>query len=265
MTVVGRTSTTPDSLIVFVSDSAGMRGFYIENAESGMWQWTISTENTTTSPVKFAIVTTYENSVIVDYSQNLQYLVGGDTLSLIVEVTDGGVALTGLTVSAIPIWNKDDTTSTIMFYDDGLHNDGLAGDGIYGALVTSFKNGVVTYNTTVSGSSSVGEIVRLFSFYAHAENVQNCCLDYGIPGDEDKSGAVNLTDILDAISYVYVNPLGEPQAADDCNALYDVNGDGGSAYVPNINLTDILDMISHVYVEPLGEPVLCCPPGCVYP
>ena len=93
----------------------------------------------------------------------------------------------------------------------------------------------------------------------------NCCLDWGIPGDEDKSGGVNLTDILDAISYVYVLPLGEPQAADGCNALYDVNGDGTTADNPNVNLTDILDMISHVYVVPLGEPVLCCPPGCMTP
>jgi len=94
---------------------------------------------------------------------------------------------------------------------------------------------------------------------------ENCCLDYGTPGDEDKSGAVNLTDILDAVSYVYVSPLGEPQAEDGCNALYDVNGDGAEWENPIINLADILDMISHVYVEPLGEPVLCCPPGCSYP
>jgi len=93
----------------------------------------------------------------------------------------------------------------------------------------------------------------------------NCCIDYGKPGDADKSGMVNLTDTLDAISYVYVLPLGEPQAADGCNALYDVNGDGTAVDIPNVNLTDILDMISHVYVVPLGEPVLCCPPGCMYP
>ncbi len=95
--------------------------------------------------------------------------------------------------------------------------------------------------------------------------VTNCCLDWGIPGDADKSTQVNLTDILNAISYVYVDPVGEPEAADGCNALYDVNGDGASVDNPIVNLTDILNMISHVYVEPLGDPVLCCPPGCQYP
>ena len=93
----------------------------------------------------------------------------------------------------------------------------------------------------------------------------NCCLDWGTPGDANKDNSVNLTDILNAISYVYVDPLGEPQAADGCNALYDVNGDGTTVENPNINLTDILNMISHVYVEPLGEPILCCPPGCLTP
>ncbi len=96
-------------------------------------------------------------------------------------------------------------------------------------------------------------------------DIPNCCLFYGIPGDADKSGTVNLTDILNAISYVYVDPISEPEAADGCNALYDVNGDGTSVENPTVNLTDILNMISHVYVEPTGEPVLCCPPGCQLP
>ena len=93
----------------------------------------------------------------------------------------------------------------------------------------------------------------------------DCCMAWGTPGDANKDNSVNLTDILDAISYVYVNPLGEPQAADGCNALYDANGDGATWDSPNVNLTDILNMISHVYVVPLGDPALCCPPGCQYP
>jgi hypothetical protein len=95
--------------------------------------------------------------------------------------------------------------------------------------------------------------------------IANCCVAWGKAGDANKDNAVNLTDILNAIGYVYVVPLGSPQAADGCNALYDANGDGASSETPNINLTDILNMIGHVYVVPLGQPVLCCPPGCIIP
>jgi hypothetical protein len=95
--------------------------------------------------------------------------------------------------------------------------------------------------------------------------VRNCCTAYGIPGDANGDGGVNLTDILNAISFVYVEPLGVPAAFNGCNSLYDVNGDGANFDTPNVNLTDILNMISHVYVVPLGEPVLCCPPGCITP
>jgi hypothetical protein len=95
--------------------------------------------------------------------------------------------------------------------------------------------------------------------------ITNCCIDWGIPGDATGDYSVNLTDILNCISYVYVAPIGEPQAFNGCNALYDVDGSGPSVDNPLVNLTDILDMISHVYVEPIGEPVLCCPPGCIYP
>ncbi len=112
---------------------------------------------------------------------------------------------------------------------------------------------------------ALGPVPLDLAFVITASDQVNCCLAWGIPGDADKSTQVNLTDILNAISYVYVDPVGEPQAADGCNALYDVNGDGVSWQNPTVNLTDILNMIAHVYVEPLGVPVLCCPPECQYP
>ncbi len=93
----------------------------------------------------------------------------------------------------------------------------------------------------------------------------NCCLAHGTPGDATGDGSVNLSDILDAISYVYVDPLGEPAAYQNCNALYDVDGSGATHELPEVNLTDILAMISHVYVAPIGQPVLCCPPQCQIP
>jgi len=95
--------------------------------------------------------------------------------------------------------------------------------------------------------------------------IPNCCLIWGIAGDADKSSTVNLTDILNIVSYVYVEPLGDPPATDGCNALYDVDGSGPVVDNPQIDLTDILLMITHVYTDPIGEPLLCCPPGCQYP
>jgi len=76
-------------------------------------------------------------------------------------------------------------------------------------------------------------------------------LDDFVCGDVNRDTDVNLTDILDEISYVYVVPLGEPEP--DPPASGDVNDDGV------INLTDILELISNVYVVPLGEPILVCP------
>jgi hypothetical protein len=93
----------------------------------------------------------------------------------------------------------------------------------------------------------------------------NCCLEHGMPGDATGNYVINLSDILNAISFVYVAPLGQPAATGGCNALYDVNGDGISVLSPVVNLDDILNMIAHVYTAPIGEPVLCCPPGCITP
>ena len=68
-------------------------------------------------------------------------------------------------------------------------------------------------------------------------------------GDPNDDGIVNLTDILDLISCIYVDP-----EASYCPGILrggDVNCDGAA------NLTDILNLIAFVYVEPIGEPEPC--------
>ena len=72
-----------------------------------------------------------------------------------------------------------------------------------------------------------------------------------ICGDVNADEAINLADILELVSYIYVEPLGEPEPQPVESG--DVNND------EVINLADILDVISHVYTEPLGEPELICP------
>ena len=71
-------------------------------------------------------------------------------------------------------------------------------------------------------------------------------------GDVDNDDEVNLTDILNLIDFVYVEPIGEPALLPPESG--DVNNDGET------NLTDILALISHIYVNPIGEPELVCPP-----
>ena len=70
-------------------------------------------------------------------------------------------------------------------------------------------------------------------------------------GDVTEDLDVNLTDILNMISFVYVEPIGEPALLPPMAG--DVNKDGLK------NLTDILNLISYVYVVPLGDPPLYCP------
>ena len=96
-------------------------------------------------------------------------------------------------------------------------------------------------------------------------DIDNCCLDWGLPGDANDDMAINLLDILDIIAYIYQDPVGDPPNPHGCDALLDCNGDGADVESPTINLLDILAMIAHVYQDPVGEPVLCCPPGCQEP
>jgi hypothetical protein len=68
-------------------------------------------------------------------------------------------------------------------------------------------------------------------------------------GDMNADGMVNLTDILNLISNVYVEPLGQPEPTPPESADVDNSG--------SLNLTDILNLISHVYGNPPA--VLNCP------
>jgi len=106
---------------------------------------------------------------------------------------------------------------------------------------------------------------HLLAWDPNANAGDNCCLDWGMPGDANDDMAVNLLDILQIVSYIYQEPFGEPVNPHGCNALMDVNGDGLDADNPIINLLDALALIGFIYQDPVGEPVPCCPPGCQVP
>ncbi len=78
----------------------------------------------------------------------------------------------------------------------------------------------------------------------------NCCHAYGIPGDANSDGAVNLIDILYLIAFKYNDPPGPGNPA-GCDEFMDGNGDG------NVNLLDILYLISYKYDSPPGPAPIC--------
>ncbi len=83
-------------------------------------------------------------------------------------------------------------------------------------------------------------------------NKATCCQDWGVPGDANADGLVDLQDILFQIAYRYEEPQNFPSNSIDCDQLIDATGDG------KINLLDILVLITYLY-DPVPSHTPVCP------
>lgn len=81
----------------------------------------------------------------------------------------------------------------------------------------------------------------------------DCCAAMGLSGDINADGHVNLTDILELITFVYEGHYSHPWHNINCDELGDVVDHGA------INLLDILHLIDHVYFGAYGDPPNECP------
>lgn len=234
-TVFDSTSTLPDSSVIFVTDSLGIRGLYIQSAASGTWQWTVNATNAA-SVVKFSIVQAIENSVKINRIQNLIYPLTGDTLRLLVRARSGGTPITGLTVSATPIYNDSTFGSSFNLLDNGASGDSANADGVYGKKIVSADSGLVRYNISVTGTGPLGTLSRKLSAAVYVSGT--ACKCGNIDGSFD--GSIDIADLSRLIDYLYISfsPLG-------CRFAANVDGslDGG------VDIADLSTLIAFLYLS----------------
>ncbi|MBN2227450.1 MAG: hypothetical protein JW763_08800 [candidate division Zixibacteria bacterium] len=152
--------------------------------------------------------------------------------------------------------------SSLPVFAETIEWQVVSGGGTEGAS-TSYQLGGTVGQTAVGPGTTTAYAVN--SGYWQNFNEGNCCLEWGLPGDANSDGAINLLDVLWIIGVLYQEPFGEPHNPNGCDALMDANGDGISVTAPVINLLDVLALIAHIYQDPIGQPILCCPPGCQTP
>ena len=239
--VFDSTSTLPDSSVIFVTDSLGIRGLYIQSAASGTWQWTVNTSGAS-SAVKISIVQSIENSVKINRIQNLVYPLTGDTLRLLVTARSGGTPITGLSVSATPIYNDSTFGSSFSLLDNGTSGDSANADGVYGKKIVSADSGLVRYNISVTGTGPLGILSRKLSAAIYVSGT--ACKCGNIDGSFD--GSIDIADLSRLIDYLYISfsPLG-------CRFASNVDGslDGG------VDIADLSHLIAFLYLT--GPPPSC--------
>ncbi len=234
-TVFDSTSTLPDSSVVFVTDSLGIRGLYIQSASSGTWQWTVNTSGAS-SAVKFSIVQAIENSVKINRIQNLIYPLTGDTLRLLVRARSGGTPITGLSVSATPIYNDSTFGASFSLLDNGVSGDSANADGVYGKKIVAADSGLVRYTISVTGTGPLGTLSRSLSAAIYVSGT--ACKCGNVDGSFD--GSIDIADLSRLIDYMYISfaPLG-------CRFAANVDGslDGG------VDIADLSHLIAFLYLS----------------
>lgn len=211
-------STTIDSSVIALTGEDGICGFVIQNAEAGQWQWELVLPSIPIAPVYFGILASTHSSVSATASQNLDYLVLGDSLVLNISVLDGAFPLTNLNIYSIPTYNNIDTLAPLQFTDDGLHSDGAANDGDYGLVISNLQDGIISLRSTIEGNASGGPVKRILSQSAYIQSF-SC-------GDADVNGIISISDAVFLINYIFSgglapNPI---QAGDaDCNSIVTIS------------------------------------------
>ncbi|MBI5267695.1 MAG: hypothetical protein HY851_10730 [candidate division Zixibacteria bacterium] len=235
------TSTLPDSSVIWVTDSLGIRGFYIASAAAGTWQWTVNASGSS-SPVAFSLVEAVDNTVKINKWQNLVYPLSTDTLKLMVTAKAGATRVTGLTVSATPIYNDSTFGAPFTLLDNGSSGDSSSNDGVYGKLIPSPDSGLHRYNITVTGSGPLGALRRHLTVSAYVSG--SACVCGNVDGSYD--GSVDISDLSRLIDFLFINmtPL-------SCKRAGNVDGspDGG------VDISDLSALINFLFLT--GTPLTC--------
>ncbi|MFA5055056.1 MAG: alpha/beta fold hydrolase [Dehalococcoidia bacterium] len=118
-----------------------IEGYTILNPEIGIWQVNIAAVNVSAEGEDYTVLTFLETTLQLSSNLAKYQYDPGEQISIVAELKNDGTPLTGASVST-EIQRPEESVESLALYDDGLHGDGEANDGIYANAYA---------NTTTSG------------------------------------------------------------------------------------------------------------------
>jgi|GEM_PF-3039523 len=246
------TFIAPDTSSWYFRDSLGSQGFFINAPDSGHWLLHLNGQDITQSPATYCVMLTVDNSVSLNASLSEDYPLPGSPVFVSATLMDNGSPITAANVTVVPILEETDTLPVLSLYDDGLHYDSSAGDGLYGNafIQQASDSGVVTFYLTATGSTaSVGMFRR--------ETTLSCYITFddcaAKPGDANSSSNHTLADIISTVNYIFNKP-GFPSCPSNSNLCWlsdllcrgDWNGSG------TVTLSDVIQGVNYIFNKPGG-------------
>jgi hypothetical protein len=130
-----------------------IEGYTVTIPESGVWQVNISAVDVAAEGENYTVLTFLETTVNLSLNLTKYEYNPGEQISIVANLQEGNSPLTGASVTAA-IQRPDESVESLALYDDGLHGDVAANDGIYtNAYSNTTTSG--TYGITVSANGTV--------------------------------------------------------------------------------------------------------------
>lgn len=197
--------------------------YEIQSPESGNWTMEIIAVNVTSTGENYSAITFIETNLSVIVGINKESYVPNEPIALAAYVQDNETPLSRVNVTAI-ISRPDGTNSTIQLYDNGLHNDNQADDGIYVNVytgtnisgkyyITISANGIIR-NESFKRKAFKNVWIESYPDLASTSSDINFSNDISIPGENI---TINAT----------IHNIGDADANNSSIILYDGNPASG--------------------------------------
>jgi len=140
---------------------------------------------------------------------------------------------------------------SISMWDDGIHGDGTAGDGIYGAMIPAQPGGTnVSFGVTATGGNGISTTVPVSGAYSVASTLVDATIKnsefLGMP--TDSSVTLNVVASADQYAYVEYGTASGSYTASTPVTLFSINGSKPEFYNPiEITITGLQPDTGYFY------------------
>ncbi len=154
-TLINPSFAVNDTNITYYSDeNLTIEGYDIKTPESGIWGVNVSATNISEEE-NYTIMTFLDTNITLSLQRQKYQYNPNEPINITANLSYGCEAITNASVIA-KIQKSDYTTENITLYDDGLHGDNQANDGIYANEYTNTSLWG-TYDITVTAMGILNE------------------------------------------------------------------------------------------------------------
>lgn len=170
----GTTITVADTsaatgITFYETSDPGLEGFQIVAPQPGTWTMRVITSSSAAGQ-RIAGIAEFASGNTVQLSVLTNPIYPGNVIRVRGQFVSGGAPRTDVSWTCTNL-RPDGVTTSFVIYDDGVHGDSLAGDGVYGNTVTPVGGGGEYVLTATASASGVGPLATVA--YCELADVQD--------------------------------------------------------------------------------------------